>query len=64
MDLQAMTDVELTELWLSKISGYPEAMGQISRIDEEAHLRGRERMAAAFRVVGEKRGAGRVEVAP
>jgi len=59
-DLRAMTDVELTERWLSLMVSYPSNMARVVAIDEEAQRRGRARMAAAYREIGERREAARM----
>lgn len=66
-DLRALSDVELTERWLSLMSNYPANMARVVAIDEEAQRRGRARMAAAYREIGERREASRMasqEVTP
>lgn len=63
MDLKSLTDVELTELWLSKVVSYPESRELIRAIDHEMRERGTERVRTAWHEVAAKREAAR-EVLP
>lgn len=59
-DVKALTDVELTELWLSKVVGYekrPECRTLVQAIDYEMRERGDERVRTAWHSVAAKREA-------
>ena len=58
-DVKALTDVELTEMWLEKVVGYKKVEGAtelIRAIDYEMRERGAERVRTAWHEVSAKRG--------
>lgn len=57
MDVKTLTDVELTELWLSNVVKYPESRELIRAIDHEMRERGAERVRTAWHAVAAKREA-------
>ena len=56
MDLSGLSDVALTELWLSKVKDYPATRDIVVEIDHEMRGRGKERLLAAWAEVSAKRG--------
>lgn len=60
MDLKSLSDVELTQHYLDVVKAVPTPRKALKAVEDEARLRGPERMSSAREALGNEREAARM----